>query len=387
MSKPLWSLPTGVEELAPPQARALEVLRRELLDLMHGWGYQLIMPPFIEYLSNLFAGAGADYELETFTLVDQGSGRLLGLRPDMTPQAARFDALLRTADEPSRLCYSGTVLRARLHEAGESRAPLQLGAEIFGHNGVAADAEVIELMLAVLKAAGIEDVHLDLGHVGIFRALVANIDLDDAQEAALFDALQRKSVPDLSAVLESVAIEPGVRAAILALTELNGGVEVLAQARERLIGAAPAVAEALDELATIADQLGAATVHIDLAELRGYRYQTAIVFAAYTPGFGREIARGGRYDLSEQGFEQGRPGTGFSTDLRTLFQLGGSTPTNAPGILAPAGTDAALSAAVQVLRDAGEPVLRALDENNDPACYGCDRVLRISNGAWVVETA
>ncbi|MDP3295134.1 MAG: ATP phosphoribosyltransferase regulatory subunit [Nevskia sp.] len=321
----LWMLPDGVEEALPNTAWRVESLRRALLDHYRSQSYELILPPLIEHLDTLLSGAGSDLEDQTFKLTDPVGGRLLGLRADMTPQATRI-AARHFADVPVvRLCYLGTVLRTRPDSLGGSRAPRQVGCEVFGELRLSADLEILKLMLDTLRLAGIRDAHIDLGHVGIYRALAATLQLDADDETAVFDILQRKSQPDLRDFSSARALPKKAASGLSALMELNGDVSVLQRARQTLDVSEPAVAEALAALEEAADYLSKldnpAPLHIDLAELRGYRYQTGLVFAAFVPGHGREVARGGRFD----GAGSARPATGFSADVNELLRLGGKS--------------------------------------------------------------
>lgn len=315
-------LPDGVEEALPATAWRVEGLRRRLLDHYRAAGYELILPPLIEHLDTLLSGAGRDLEDQTFTLTDPASGRLLGLRADMTPQAARIAARHFGEQPVVRLCYLGTVLRARPDSLGGSRAPRQVGCEVFGERRLSADLEILEQMLATLRLAGIENAHLDLGHVGIYRALASRLQLDADDETAVFDILQRKSQPDLRDFAAGRQLPSPVADGFSALMELNGDAAVLGRARQVLDIRDPAIADALSALETAAEHLARlpnpAPLHIDLAELRGYRYQTGLVFAAFVPGHGREVARGGRFD----GAGSARPATGFSADVNELLRLG-----------------------------------------------------------------
>ncbi len=321
-----WMLPEGVEEALPPVSWRIEALRRALLDRYREQGYELILPPLLEHLDTLLTGAGSDLEGQTFKLTDPAGGRLLGLRADMTPQAARI-ATRHFADQAVvRLCYLGTVLRTRPDSLGGSRAPRQVGCEIFGEASISADLETLHLMLDTLRLAGIKTGHLDLGHVGIYRALAAKLGLDAAAETAVFDILQRKSQPDLRDFAAARRLAPSSLAGLAALMELNGDVTVLQRARHTLDLGDAAVADALAAVEQAAAELKRVApdvpLHIDLAELRGYRYQTGLVFAAFVPGHGREVARGGRYDGVGSEFGQSRPATGFSADLNELLRLG-----------------------------------------------------------------
>ncbi len=386
-----WLLPEGIEELLPAEASRLEALRRRLLDLYATWGYAQVMPPFIEYLESLLVGSGSDLDLETFKLTDQLTGRLMGVRADMTQQVARIDAHRLQHEAPTRLCYLGTVLRARPDGPGGSRSPLQVGAELYGHAGIESDAEVVALMIETLEACGIRDVHLDLGHVGIFRGLTAAAGLDELREAELFEMLQRKARAELEAAVAGMPQEHASR--LLALVDLNGGDEVLDAARERLAGATAEVDAALASLAGVAEVLRRErpelVLHFDLAELRGYRYHTGVVFAALVPGHGEAIARGGRYDDVGRFFGRARPATGFSTDLRTLLRLsdGQATAQVESGIFAPADADPALCAAIRELRERGERVVRALPgQVGGAAEMDCDHELVRNDDGWEIRT-
>jgi ATP phosphoribosyltransferase regulatory subunit len=384
-----WLLPDGVDEVLPPRARALEGLRQRLLECYHAWGYDLVMPPAIEYLDALLTGAAHDLELQTFKLTDQISGRLMGVRADMTPQAARIDAHQLRRDCPVRLCYTGTVLQTRAEGPGTLRNPLQVGAELYGHAGVESDVEIIALMLESLHIAGISTPHLDLGHVGIFRGLAQAAQLSPLLETRLWDALQRKAVADIEALLEEFDVAAADREHFTALAELSGGVEVLDRAGERLAGAAAPVHRAIRELWSIAGALERRApevpLHFDLAELRGYRYHTGVVFAAFVPNHGEEVARGGRYDEIGAVFGRPRPATGFSADLKTLFALGDTAVAPAAAIAAPWRDDAALLTTVRRLRGAGERVLWVLPgHERELVDMGCDRQLTQNEGRWEV---
>jgi len=386
-----WLLPEGIEEVLPPDARQLENARREILDLYARWGYQLIMPPFIEYLDSLLTGSGNDLDLQTFKITDQMSGRMMGLRADMTPQAARIDAHPLRRDAPSRLCYVGTVLHTRTDGFGGSRSPLQVGAELFGHAGPDSDVEILSLVLETLSLLDITDARIDLGHVGIFRGLARDAGLTALQERELFDALQRKAVTDIDEILADTTAGDDQRSRLAALASLNGGAEVLDHAGDILAGAGNGVNEALDNLRTISAQMLARhaglVLNYDLAELRGYAYQTGMVFAVFVPGCGQEIARGGRYDAVGEVFGRARPATGFSTDLKTLMNLSRRDfATESRAILAPAGNDTDLLAAVDALRGQGECVVSSLPgQAGSPADMDCDRLLVNESGKWVVK--
>jgi ATP phosphoribosyltransferase regulatory subunit len=317
---------------------------------------------------------------------------MLGVRADMTPQAARIDAHAHRREAPTRLCYMGTVLRTRPDGFAGSRSPLQMGAELFGHDGIESDVEILSLVLESFGLMQVSDVHVDLGHVGIYRSLAAEAGLDERQEVALFDALQRKAATDISEILDASGASEQQRGRLAVLAELNGGQEILEVARARLAGAGEAVMAALDNLSAIATAMqqraGTTRLFFDLAELRGYRFHTGMVFAVFVPGRGQEIARGGRYDAIGKVFGRARAATGFSMDLKTLMDLSPRDPgTTAGTILAPAADDPELLAAVSQLRAAGERVVCELPgQKGDAAVQGCERVLKKQNGSWIVES-
>ncbi|HKQ29955.1 MAG TPA: ATP phosphoribosyltransferase regulatory subunit [Burkholderiales bacterium] len=386
--KERWLLPDGFEEILPAEARRLEALRRATLDLLGRWGYELVMPPMIEYLDSLLVGAAHDLDLQTFKITDQLTGRMMGIRPDMTPQAARIDAHYLKREAPARLCYAGPVLRTRPDELGGSREPLQVGAELFGHAGPQSDAEVLLLMDATLELAGIRERHIDLGHVGVFRALARHAKLSFELEAELFEALQRKARDQVTHLVSRVA-DAKAGAALATLLDLNGGADVFDRAKQSLAQAPADVQQALDYLRQVADAVArqprAPALFFDLAELSGYHYYTGVVFSAFVPGHGRAIAKGGRYDGIGAAFGRARAATGFGADLRALLRLSNAADNGSGGILAPTDADVA---EVARLRDGGERVVVALPgDNAEPSDYGCDRRLINKNGRWVVETA
>lgn len=381
-----WQLPDGVDELLPQRAAALEGLRRRLLDLYRSWGYQLVIPPLVEFTDSLLEGVGADLDTLTFKMPDQPSGRTLGIRADITPQVARIDAHSLAQEGVSRLCYTGSTLHARQKSLLASRSPVQAGVEIFGESALTADIEVIQLMLATLDAAGVaaSGITLDLGHGDVCGGLLQYLSLDGPRQSAVFDALQRKSRPDLVEALSGVT--SGTADALLALIDMHGGAEVLDRARDMLAPVAPGIDDALRTLAETSSRVAAAhpgiNIYFDLAELRGYHYHTGIVFAAYVPGYGEAVANGGRYDNVGRAYGRARPATGFATDLKTLVQLQGAGPVPNDCIHAPVSTDSGLVSAVQGLRDAGEIVIASLAGEMDPRC---SRELVQRDGKWTVQ--
>lgn len=392
-----WLLPEGVAETLPPVAERLERARRDLLDLYSSWGYRLVTPPLVEHLESLLIGASADLEQQTFKLTDPLSGRLIGVRADMTPQVARIDARYMPQNCAVRLCYLGTILRARADGPGGSRSPMQVGAELYGHAGIESDCEAISLMVATLDRVGVPDVHLDLGHVGVFRILVAQAQLDARCELELLEAMQRKAGADVDKVLAGVG-DAKARGHLRALIDLNGGPETLHEARRELAGAGEAVLRCIDDLSRLVELLQGRGVqlpmHFDLAELRGYRYHTGAVFAAFVPGLGQEIARGGRYDGIERVYGAPRAATGFSSDLKTLVALADEQQVQEPSLIEAAWCDdRKLLAAVEVLRASGERVVFALPtatgsddvDSSTGVDKGVSRKMHLnSDGDWVV---
>jgi ATP phosphoribosyltransferase regulatory subunit len=382
-----WLLPDGIEEVLPPEAALIETARRQVLDLFQRWGYEFVVTPHIEYLESLLTGAGQDLDLRTFKVTDPLSGRQMGFRADITPQVARMDAHTLRREGPSRLCYAGSVLHAKPRALATSRSPIQLGAELYGDASPASDVEVISLMLDTLALAGVPDVHMDLGHVGIYRGLARAAGLSGEAEQQLFDALQRKAVDEVDALTES--LQPHLASMLRALVELCGGREVLDLAQACLVEAPAEVHAALDQLVAIADQLELRypelPLYFDLGELRGYHYHTGVVFAAFVPGVGQSIAQGGRYDDVGGNFGRARPATGFSTDLKTLVTLGDMRVDEpAAGVWAPDHHDLYLWQAVQRLRSEGVRVVQALPGQDVSAASeaGCDRQLQLRDGRW-----
>ena len=388
-----WLLPEGIEDVLPPQAERLEWLRRDLLDLFHSWGYELVIPPLVEYLESLLTGTGNDLDLQTFKITDQLTGRMMGVRADMTPQVARIDAHRLKRTTPVRLCYLGTVLHTRPDGFSRSRNPLQVGAELYGHAGVESDTETLALMAAVLSLTGISDVHIDLGHVGIFRGLAREAGLTPVQEASLFDALQRKAKAEVEELAQQFTLATPSRRRLMSLLDLNGGDEVLAEAKASLKGAGRGVQNALTNLEKIARaarrRLSDIPLYFDLAELRGYRYYTGVVFAAFVPGHGQAIAQGGRYDDIGRVFGRARPATGFGADLKTLMSLSPkASPSEVSAILAPCSDDLKLQTLINKLREQGERVISLLPGQKGGAKeMKCDRLLVQRKGKWAVVDA
>ena len=379
-----WLLPEYIEDVMPAEAVRMESLRRQLLDLFAMNGYQYVIPPTLEYLESLITGTGRDLDLATFKVVDQLTGRLMGMRADTTPQAARIDAHMLNHQGVSRLCYAGTVLRTKPDGLARTREPLQLGAELFGHAGIESDIEIQRLMIKALQLLGIRALHVDFSHVGIFEALIQAGNINESLERALYSALQSKDKAAVAALAQN--LDANIQQALIALTDLNGDASILQQA-EKTLPKFPAIAKALQDLKNVAEKLSNLKINIgfDLSELRGYHYHSGIVFAAYAQGYAGPLALGGRYDEVGQAFGRARPATGFSLDLRgVVTALAPAKLTKA--ILAPAGEDAALLAKIEALRADGQIVVQELPNvKTQLAELNCDRKLVQKNNAWQVE--
>lgn len=376
-----WLLPEGISDVLPDEAQFLEQLRRAALDLFRSFGYELVMPPLLEYTDSLLTGVGADLDLRTFKLVDQLSGRMLGLRADITPQVARIDAHILNRAGVVRLCYAASVLHARPMHPLATREPFYVGAELFGHAGVAADAEVLHLASRSLNLAPVEAVRFDLGHTRMLRAL---LELDPSAPRRADEIVGALSAKDVAALAEQTAqLTAPARAALQALVRLHGDVQVIDEARRRLPDL-PEINAALDELqhlASVLQRLGVA-VSVDLADLHGFRYHTGATFAAYATGWPVALARGGRYDDVGRAFGRARPATGFSLDLRELARLrAGAAPR---AILAPPIDDEQLAALVDALRSAGAIVVQRLAGDEQIDGLECDREICRRDGLWQV---
>ncbi len=377
---PAWSLPEAIADILPAEARRIETLRRAILDLFASYGYELVMPPMLEYVESLLSGTGRDLDLQMFKLVDQMSGRTMGLRADITPQVARIDAHLLNRPGITRLCYAGSVLYTRPRSLSGTREPFVVGAEVYGHAGIEADFEVQQLLLATLAVAGVKTARLDLGHAEILRAILAADPRGFMMADRVYPLLQSKSRDGLAALLGELST-PTIDA-LLALGDLYGGIDTLQRARERL-PALPRIAAALDVLQRLASALDPASVSIDLADLRGYHYHSGTMFAAYCDGFPNAIAQGGRYDEVGLSFGRSRPATGFSLDLRELARI--AVVDGAPNpIVAPWGDDATLGDAIARLRTSGEVVVQQLAASDDAGEHARRLVSR--DGGWVVES-
>lgn len=379
---PNWLLPENIADVLPSEARKIEELRRALLDKFRLYGYELVMPPMLEYLDSLLPVPDHGMDLRMFKLVDQLSGRTMGLRADMTTQVARIDAHLLNRSAVTRLCYAGSVLHTRPSGLHATREPLQIGAEIYGHAGLEADAEIQSLALASLRIAGLSHVRIDLCHAGILRSLLAGEAQAQQHVTAIISLLRAKDVPGLQEL--TTTFSAPVRVALLALPSLYGDSSVLARARS-VLPATPAITAALDELALLAKFAGEASVTIDLADLSGYQYESGAMFSLYVPGLPNAVARGGRYDHVGEAFGRARPATGFSMDLRELARL---LPVAKPvaAIRAPWGREPELVAAIAELRDAGQVVIQILPgHESEQQEFDCDREIVAEDGKFIIK--
>ncbi|MGE0558443.1 MAG: ATP phosphoribosyltransferase regulatory subunit [Burkholderiales bacterium] len=379
-----WLLPEYIEDILPEEARRIERLRRLILDDFAVHGYELVMPPLLEYVDSLLTGTGHDLDLQTFKLVDQLSGRMLGVRADITPQVARIDAHLLNRGGVTRLCYSGSVLRTLPDGMNRTREPLQIGAELYGHRGIDSDIEVQRLMLRALRIAGMREVSIDIGHVGVFRALLRRARAPRELEGELFQAMQAKDASAIDGLARR--FDRTTRAALAVLPQLYGGAEVLVRAR-RVLPPLPEIRAALRDLSALSVRLAdlAQIRSFDLGELRGYHYHSGVVFAAYASTSSNAVAQGGRYDEVGKAFGRARAATGFSLDLRELAATGG-TATPVSRVLAPYRPgDRALQRRIAALRGRGTIVVEELPGH---ARYrgelGCDRQLVRRQGRWTV---
>jgi ATP phosphoribosyltransferase regulatory subunit len=381
-----WLLPEDIADVLPAQARKVETLRRAILDLYQTYGYELVAPPILEFLNSLLTGTGSDLNLQTFKLVDQMSGRTLGLRADITPQVARIDAHLLNRAGVSRLCYAGSVAHARTPVGSSAREDLQLGAEIYGCASWEADFEAITLLLKTLSIAGLDQVYLDLSHAGILSGILADQKLDKETIETVYGLLQTKDRPRLSkwaACLPAKTTE-----ALMALTELNGPCAAVLAKAKKILPKHAAIDQALADLERLVAAVSASSgleISVDLADLRGYQYHSGVMFAVYVEKLPQPIARGGRYDHVGQAFGRARPATGFSLDLLTLSNLS-PLKVRKLAIAAPWLEDASLSNAIAVLRDSGEVVVQVMaGEKVEAAEYECDRELVKQGNSWEVK--
>ncbi len=383
-----WLLPDGVDELLPPDAWTLEQMRRAMLDSYASYGYELVAPPLIEFIESLLTGTGNNLDLKTFKVTDQLTGRMMGVRADITPQVARIDSHLLKSTGVSRLCYADTVLHTRPAHTMTNRSPKQIGCELFGEPSVAADLEVMSLMLETLKLAGVKQVHIDLAHVGVYKGLIKSAELNATTEAEVFDALNRKSIPELDALAETHG-SPIIEI-IRDIAKLSGGIESLESIKTRIQSLTCDMAfQAISALQAFASSIQQRFPEVDLGydfcELRGYSYHTGIMFSAYTPGFGYALAKGGRYDAIGKDFGASRPATGFSADLKTLVRLD-QYQSNVPmqRVFAPMSDDLSLLDKIKVLRKT-KRVVQALNAHDTSEDLGCTQSLVNDGGEWVLK--
>lgn len=384
-----WLLPEYIEDVLPRDAYRIEKIRRLIMDMLFSHGYQFVMPPLLEYVDSLLAGSGSGMNLRMFKVVDQLSGRMMGLRADMTPQAARIDAHLLDNNGVTRLCYASSVVHTVPDEITRTREPFQVGAELFGHPGIESDLEIQRLLLECLSVSGIQTIHLDLGHIRVFRSLIHDSGIRPEFETELYAALWAKDTSSLRELVLtglSKRLDKSVQDALLLLPELYGDDTVLQRARQYL-PKFPEISEALDQLGYVARTLKPYVDRItfDLADLRGYYYHTGMVFAAYTPGCPAPVALGGRYDEIGKSFGRARPATGFSLDLKQLSRL--TAINDYPlGILAPwKPEDEKLTAMIRRLRAEGHIVVIELPGENGKEISGCDRQITFLNGNWEIS--
>ena len=381
-----WLLPDGVDEVLPPRAARLEALRRRILDRFQSWGYQLVIPPVVEFLDALLSSED-DLDLQTLKVIDQVSGRMMGVRADITPQVARIDAHRLQTDAPQRLCYLGPVVHAKPDKFAGSRNPLQIGAELYGHSGIESDVEVMCLMTEILSLADLQPITLELGHMGVFKALVESAGLSKDNEAQVLGILLRKSEDELTEALSKHKVKKQLQNKFLALMRLNGGPEILPDIKSAFVDADASVKQAIEAFGALVgglqQRIPEVNLHLDLAELRGYHYHTGVTFAAYANNIGRAIGWGGRYDNVGRNFGRARAATGFSADLKTLVTL---SPINSPTervTYAPAGNDKALLEKISELRSGGKIVVQALPGQEGSAKeMGCAEELFLHDGMW-----
>ena len=385
-----WLLPDGVDEILPPQANNLESLRRDILDLYRSWGYELVITPLIEFLDSLNIVPSKDLQLETFKVIDQLSGRTMGVRADITSQVARIDAHVMKKNTPNRLCYADSVLRTKPSAMLGSRSPYRIGAELYGHSGKDSDLEIIFLMLETLKLAEVEHTQLALGHVGIYRSLITHAELDTEEERKLFAAFQSKSVKDIDDLLVNFKNNDGLLKMLKALPKLSGDESILDTAEQVLSKAPGSVKKDIAQLRLLSKALKARypqqPLYFDLSEIRGYEYHTGLVFAAYAPGSGSSIAKGGRYDGIGEAFGYSRAATGFDSDLKTLLNLSKRNFSAVEKILAPANSDNQLKELIETLRTQGKQVLTDLSGDNSSAKeLACTQEIFQHDGKWEIR--
>ena len=378
-----WVLPDHIADVLPSQARHIEELRRSLLDTARSYGYELVMPPLLEHLESLLTGTGEALDLQTFKLVDQLSGRMMGLRADTTPQVARIDAHLLNRQGVTRLCYCGPVLHTRPDKPHATREPLQFGAEIYGHKGLEADLEALLLALDCLKVAEVEGLSVDLADACIVNSLLKDAPLSAEKLSLIHAALAAKDASELALLTQS--LPHASRQGLLALVQLYGDDKVLLEAQKH-IAQTPMVRQALANLKWLASHLDGCKVTFDLADLRGYAYYTGARFAIFSQAAGDALARGGRYDEVGAVFGRNRPAVGFSLDVKALIDAVPARPLRA-AIRAPWGEASDLRRAIAQLRTQGDIVVCVLPGHESEVDeFQCDRELVQVDGQWIVES-
>ena len=386
-----WLLPDGIEEMLPAEARRIEDLRRRLVNQFEAWGYDYVLPPMVEFTDSLLTGTGQDISLLTFKLTDQLSGKTMGIRADITPQVARMDAHSLAREGINRLCYAGHVMHTRPKAPLASRTPVQVGVELFGEPGLDGDIEVVSLLLSTLQTVGLSKQYLDLGHVGIYRALLDLCDFSAEQEASYLELLQAKALVELKAWLAKQKLESDVQEWLEALPRLSGSASILAKARVCFESAPDELHAAIDELEALAEVLSErypnAQLYFDLGELRGHNYLTGIVFGAYAQGAGSAIASGGRYDDIGQAFGRTRPATGFTVDLTSISRLNVDSDREiGQAIFAPSSEKTEQWKKIEDLRSKGERVVCGLSGEAQPRDYQkCNRILIETSSGFEIQ--
>ena len=386
-----WLLPENIDDVLPVEAKRLEIMRRRIVDLFDSWGYELVNPPLVEFLESLVAPDEDELLLQTFKLTDQLSGKTLGMRADMTPQIARIDAHALSRNKINRLCYCGTVLKTKPESVGASRAPIQFGAEVYGHDGIESTVEIIQLMLTTLKLAGAEQILLSLGHVGIYLELVKATKLQAAQNTELIPLLHAKAKHEIYTYLKEVQVPKQQIEWFADLCDLHGDMSVLQEARSRYSSVSDKITTLLDELQFIADKLSANTDKLlfDLSELPCYHYEAGIVFSAFVLEIQKEVARGGCYDGVGELFGRARPAVGFSGDMKLFLDINQNSVMDKPQskrfIFAPRSQDSQLQAMIDSARENGDRVVVQLGEEQAQE-YGCDTRFVKADNRWMIET-
>ncbi len=386
-----WLLPDGIEEILPRQAAQTENMRRQLVNLFQSWGYDYVIPPMVEFTDSLLTGSGSDIDLLTFKLTDQLSGKMMGVRADITPQAARMDAHSLSRNGINRLCYAGHVMHTRPKSPLASRTPLKVGVELFGEAGIDADLEVLSLLVETLRCVNLPKQYIDIGHVGIFRALAEDAQLDTHEEEEIFALLQTKAIDEILHWVDKTLDDENQKRWFLSLSSLAGGVSTLQKARDIFSDAPAEVLAAIDELDAITTLLLGrypdTQIYFDLSELRGYHYHTGIVFGAYMPGVGNAIASGGRYDHIGEAFGRARPATGFDADLTGICRLVNNGDFEIDGIFVKPSNHEHLWQEIQKLRTEGHRVVLGLSGQENPEDYQrCNRILISEDESFTLKT-